>query len=612
MHGLLSLSLMWILLTLPAGKPNQNASEAPGIVIWTTHALAKIRPASPPEKSRAVEIFAARNEFEPFQIVIQAQSEDLENVDVDISDLWSAGARISKDYAAIYLESFLNLRRPSSIEGDTGEFPDALIPRVDRYGRERRNAFPFRVNHGRNQPLWVEIYVPPSIPPGKYSGSAMISVDGVLRETVPITLNVWNFTLPSTSSFKTSFGFSGVSALKQHKGRDTINEEVYRLTYLYAKAALWHRVSIHGGTMEAPPFSHVDDRVQLDWKMYDQEVGSFLDGTVFAREDPLYGAKATSAELRLHPALNSDDAKTSYMKEWARHFRDKGWFDRLFYYVRDEPAPADYLQLAALARLAHRADPEMRNLVTAPFDRSLAEVIDIWVPLINCFEKKPGFANFCSRTVSRNTYEAEIQNGKELWWYQSCASHGCDIIGGDYFRGWPSYVIDAPAIANRITQWLAWKYRIGGELYYSMDEAFQRNVDPRTDVYMHGGNGDGTLFYPGRPEQIGGRSPIPIESIRLKLIREGLEDYEYLALLSKLGGGDFADERARRIVKTTYRWEHDPAIFYATRRELGEELSRISRASQAKPSVRVGAKNSRMKFSPPRTPRTLRISVTGP
>jgi hypothetical protein len=39
-------------------------------------------------------------------------------------------------------------------------------------------------------------------------------------------------------------------------------------------------------------------------------------------------------------------------------------------------------------------------------------------------------------------------------------------------------------------------------------------------------NGDGMLIYPGK------NGPLP--SIRLKMIRDGLEDYEYLTLLKKV------------------------------------------------------------------------------
>lgn len=43
---------------------------------------------------------------------------------------------------------------------------------------------------------------------------------------------------------------------------------------------------------------------------------------------------------------------------------------------------------------------------------------------------------------------------------------------------------------------------------------------------LAGGNGEGTLFYPGRPDKIGGNDHIPVSSLRLTLIREGNEDYE--------------------------------------------------------------------------------------
>lgn len=575
MHELFFLSLMGIVLALPPGRPpDENAKDGPHVAFWTQHALLKVRPNDPPEKSTSAELYAARNEFESFQIVIRAASSDLENVDVEITDFSStAGARIRSDQAVVYLESFLNLIHPSSLEGGTGEWPDPLLPRVDRYTHERRNAFPFKVPRGRNQPIWVELYIPADTPSGKYAGSAIISVNGIARETVAIILNVWGFALPSTSSFTTTFGFSGVSALAQHRVASA--GDPYLLTYLYTKAALLHRISTHGGTMAAPPFSHAGDKIELDWRAYDQEVGPFLDGAVFSREDPLYGANSTSVELRLHPALDTDEKKLGYMREWVSHFKKRGWFDRLFFYPRDEPAAVDYPGLIALGKLAHQADPELRTIVTAPLDPLLSEVIGIWVPLVNCFERKPGFANFCARTVPRDAYDDKSRAGRGLWWYQSCASHGCNVVGGDYFKGWPSYVIDTPAVGNRIMPWLAWKYRIGGELYYSMDEAFQPPMDPWTDVYMHGGNGDGTLFYPGRPDQIGGRSPIPIESIRLKLVRDGLEDYEYMALLSRLGESDFAGERVKRLVEKAYLWQHESELLYGIRREMGEELNRI-------------------------------------
>ena len=232
------------------------------------------------------------------------------------------------------------------------------------------------------------------------------------------------------------------------------------------------------------------------------------------------------------------------------------------------------------AVLAHQADPRLRNLVTSPLKSALDGPIDIWTPLINCFENKTASPEFCTPTVGRRAYDSAIRRHNSLWWYQSCASHGCDIVGGTYFTGWPSYVIDSGAVSNRIMPWMSWKYRIEGELYYNTVEAFSRNVDPLEDVFLHGGNGDGTLFYPGRPRTIGGTTQIPLESLRLKLIREGLEDYEYFVLLSNLTSPETADHWVDQIVENTYTFDPRPETLYQIREKLGEEIQRKSRAKE--------------------------------
>src|SRR5262249_35241184 len=125
----------------------------------------------PKQLNRTVNISAARNEFEPFQVVLKAQSADINDVDVEITDLRGpADALVTKNNIAVYLERYLDLKVPSSIDGGSGEWPDPLIPRVDQYAHEKRNAFPLKLIRGRNQPLWLEVYVPPSTRPGLYAG----------------------------------------------------------------------------------------------------------------------------------------------------------------------------------------------------------------------------------------------------------------------------------------------------------------------------------------------------------------------------------------------------------------------------------------------------------
>ena len=184
--------------------------------------------------------------------------------------------------------------------------------------------------------------------------------------------------------------------------------------------------------------------------------------------------------------------KIEFWQQISEHFRAKGWFDRLFDYLWDEPKPKDFPAMMELGRIVHRADPALRNLVTAPLHPDWSDFIGIWSPAINCFERKPHYPDFCDPMVERSAYDSELANGKQLWWYQACGSHGCFIVGGDYFRGWPSYVIDDAPVRNRFMEWITWKYGMQGELYYSTAEAYGQK-DPWKDVYLFGGNGDGTL-----------------------------------------------------------------------------------------------------------------------
>jgi hypothetical protein len=221
--------------------------------------------------------------------------------------------------------------------------------------------------------------------------------------------------------------------------------------------------------------------------------------------------------------------------------------------------------------MVKQADPTIRNLVTAPLHPEWSDFIDIWTPVINCFEQNLGL-DYCEMTVSRSGYESELSKGKELWWYQACSTHGCNIIGQDYFRGWPGYMIDDAPIRHRIMEWLTWKYKISGELYFNTNEAYFKKKDPWTDVHLFGGNGDGTLFYPGRPNVIGGTTHIPIESFRLKLIREGLEDYEYLLMLEKLKGAKAVTDLVNSLIRSINEFDQDPKKLYAIRQQIGQQL----------------------------------------
>ncbi len=147
--------------------------------------------------------------------------------------------------------------------------------------------------------------------------------------------------------------------------------------------------------------------------------------------------------------------------------------------------------------------------------------------------------------------------------------------------------------------WLAFEYDATGELYWHATQKLPQAWNSCTQVtanqnsdclYESGMSGDGTLFYPGRacaptaanPACIGGPTgtDIPLESIRLKRLRDGREDYEYLHLLAT--SGDPADTGFARstalglfgpdLDHATFGTTVTPTAMAAARDALGDRI----------------------------------------
>jgi hypothetical protein len=146
-------------------------------------------------------------------------------------------------------------------------------------------------------------------------------------------------------------------------------------------------------------------------------------------------------------------------------------------------------------------------------------------------------------------------------------------------------MIDASAVRARSMEWLSFRYGATGELYYETGQAYYQR-DPWTQgQWDFTGNGDGTLFYPGTARHIGGQTDIPVASVRLKMVREGMEDYEYLKLLSDLGGGDDAKAIAQELFPHAYQADAKPAELMAAREALARAI--LARAGKQAPAPGV-------------------------
>lgn len=537
--------------------------------------LAKVRPDKPLPRgvfgATSLRLDAARGECESAQVVVTAKEAAVRRVNVRATP-----PRMGKHALAtsLYRIAFVPVQTPSNTEGAAGRWPDALVPSVDPDTNERRNAFPFDVRATEHQPVLVEVCTRVDTLPGVYAGEVVVDAEGTTKK-LALDVHVHKAVVPVTSTYPTTFGLSGKSLEFGHYGEKKGDEARLELVHKYAKEALRHRVSLHSMSMLPPAVTRGEDGLSVDFSTWDAEIGPYLDGTALPS-----GAKFTAIDLRVPPGLSGKEFER-YLRLVEEHFRARGWVERLFSYVMDEPKASDEPELVRRLE-ALRAAPAIRRLVTTGFDPALSTLVNLWVPNLNCLFIRRKSGELCARHPSRGSYRPAEAQGALLWWYQSCSSHGCGSgpFGNraldEYFSGWPSYMVDASGERARAMGWLGFQNDIGGELYFDMAFAFNGapDKDPWDGVWAFGGNGDGTLFYPGRPERIGGTTHAPVASLRLKHIRDGLEDLELLRLLaSKPGGRDKALALARTLVPMPWRIEPDVRRWENAHRLLLESVS---------------------------------------
>jgi hypothetical protein len=534
------------------------APPARAVQVWTALSSEKILPGAAARADASAQLTAARNEFEAFQIVLTGTAS---NVSAQASELSGPG---TIQGVRLYREALINLTNASALDGGTGSWPDALVPDVDETVGERRNAFPFSVPAGESRAIWVEVHVPRDAAPGDYAGSVKVTWDGG-EATVPVALTVWPFAIPSTSSLKSAFGMSYGTLATAH---GVTGDALSALRARYGSLALDHRITL----------SKIDDgNGSLDH--FASSFGPELDGTA--------GGALDGAELT---ALQYMGGSSDY-GSWASFFATRNWTDRLFQYTCDEPPlTCAWSDIPTRASAARAVSPALRTLVTTTLEEADAQgvtsSIDIMVPVVNYLDDRPGSTR---AGPQRARYDAFLSGSprRELWAYQSCMSHGCGgtvnmgspTASDRYYTGWPSYVIDSSAVRNRAMEWLSFRYDVSGELYYETTMAYAH--DPWSNQWDFSGNGDGTLFYPGTPAAIGGTTQVPVASIRLKMIRKGMEDYEYLKLLSDLGDPTLAHEIADGLFPNAYSTDQSPQDLMAARDRIARRIVELSAGNPA-------------------------------
>lgn len=520
-----------------------------GVTITTLDGLTRVQPADSIIGGNSVAIKAARNEYEPFQIVVWADSGGATDVDMSISDFEDGqGNEIAATNVVFFREHFIYVTNSSPLSVYSPRWwPDALIPfeGTTNGPQVQYEAAPFDVTANTCQPVWVDVFVPAGTVPGNYTATVTVTEDGVTAGTIPVRLLVWNFELPDTASMRSLWPINETS-LKNYYNILLDSAEFRALIDKYVSVLAEHRLN-----PQLP--SHMYPTVNADGSLvlpnpYESSLTNFL-----AQKRP------TGITIPIYGIPAKD---TNFWPNIYNYFEARG-FTNLFIYLSDEPgtlAAYDYIRTNAAA--IHSSEPRMKVLVTEqPTPQNgawgtLVGSVDIWVPLWGLFET--------------NSANARLNAGEEVWSYTA----NTQVYGGQQSPYWE---IDYPLLNYRIPAWINWRFGLNGLLYWRANfwTAVGTNswINPAT--FVSGGdtfNGEGSVLYPGIQAGVYG----PATSMRLKQLREGAEDYEYLMLLQRSGRSQLASPIVYQIARTWSDWNTPHSDLFASRDELGNLLGGLA------------------------------------
>ena len=83
-------------------------------------------------------------------------------------------------------------------------------------------------------------------------------------------------------------------------------------------------------------------------------------------------------------------------------------------------------------------------------------------------------------------------------------------------------------------------------------------------------NGEGTIVYPGRAVGYDGIAP----SLRLKALRDSIEDYQYLSMLESSGLAGKAEEVVVPLAGSWFAWETNPVAYERARARLAAMIAK--------------------------------------
>ncbi len=494
------------------GESEVNDNEE--IVMWTGHGYDKIRTEMrvPGNPSTEYTVYMAKNESEGAHIAIRANYKT-----AALSFKILSGENEHITVSTYHVMEILQLGRK--------RWTDPCAP----LGPGKR----FVLKKDETMAVLVDFKTTADTPAGDYVYElGLTDSKGNVIKKVKITVHVWNFAMPEGHKFQSAVGnhfiVSQYEMLRDH------NLSGYNL-----------------------PNGILDER--SDAYMSDPRITSFR---VPASKLP-DGSYDVDAILASYNKLKQNEE----------------WFQKAYFYPIDEPSNLeDIKKFEALCKQLRELFPDMK--ITVPYYKNVQvteeldqiafmdQYVDLHCPklanwnddVIYSEEQKEKYPSFAERM------KALQEKGETVWAYV------CNYPLAPYLN----VKVDDEGIESRVLFWQFYQRDIEGFLYWhsALYSELGNGGNPwgSVDTFQNGIYGDGILIYTGT----GAGLPydVPVASIRLKLIRDGIDDIELLYMAEELFGREWVDERANKVSKSLISVDVSSDEFAALRVEIGNAIEK--------------------------------------
>jgi hypothetical protein len=561
-----------------------------------------------------VTLYAARGEYISCQLVVTNNTgKALKNISIHMAE-FSTGETKFPYKPELFLEWAVQVKTPSTGYSKAslgiGWYPDALIPfqsvQEDSAAVRNRWTYPLwipdfnnRVENQKSMIVWIDQYVPfkkEEALPGKYSSEISVTIDGQIQK-IPVELMVWDFAIPNENKFRASL---------QHEGflRSMAPEEELKMYQLFKR----NRVALLDPTYDPDLKPSNNDEINIDWKSFDDRLDKYFSGKAFTNEygynyGPGYGEPIETFVLPFDvygkhdtkgwPDVGKPDVERNPLnretyidciKKVRNHFAsliDPEKTDITVYLngLDESYFPEAWSRMVYYGNMFRQYYPEARFRIDGGYSEEALQIV------------KNSISSWASHTIEYDyqTIKKYQDMGIKVWLYGP-------MLYESKINSWvgSSTFIDLPLVNDRAISWSCWKYNTFSWISWgagagwvngwydpeSWKDASKAKSESESEFTYKKLNGNALLVYsPGVVPNV----DEPCPSIRLKAMRDGVQEYEYMKLLSKIDENNVrADSVVNSIIKQPFGpksignldvWSFDAAKWDEARIAMGKMIN---------------------------------------